>query len=74
MDIVDKVKLINKKWKRVKIETIKAYLNVHRNQNETKQQILYQDSWINDNEKILTHIQNINISVIKTRLKLVCKI
>lgn len=74
MDIVDKVKLINKKWKRVKIETIKAYLNVHRNQNETKQQILYQDSWINDTEQILMHIQNINISVIKTRLKLVCKI
>lgn len=46
----------------------------HQNQNETKQQILYQDSWINDNEKILTHIQNINISVIRTRLKLVCKI
>lgn len=74
MDIVDKVKLINKKLKRVKIETIKAYLNVHRNQNETKQQILYQDSWINDTEQILMHIQNINISVIKTRLKLVCKI
>lgn len=43
MDIVDKVKLINKKIKKSKIETIKAYLNVHRNQNETKQ-ILYQDS------------------------------
>lgn len=74
MDIVDKVKLINKKWKRVKIETIKAYLNVHRNQNETKQQILYQDSWINDTEQILMHIQNINISVIKISFKLVCKI
>lgn len=74
MDIFDKVKLINKKQKRVKIETIKAYLNVHRNQNETKQQILYQDSWINDNEKTLTHIQNINISVIKISFKLVCKI
>lgn len=46
----------------------------HQNQNETKQQILYQDSWINDNEKILTHIQNINISVIKISFKLVCKI
>lgn len=46
----------------------------HQNQNETKQQILYQDSWINDTEQILMHIQNINISVIKTRLKLVCKI
>lgn len=46
----------------------------HQNKNETKQQILYQDSWINDNEKILTHIQNINISVIKISFKLVCKI
>lgn len=46
----------------------------HQNQNETKQQILYQDSWINDTEQILMHIQNINISVIKISLKLVCKI
>lgn len=46
----------------------------HQNQNETKQQILYQDSWINDTEQILMHIQNINISVIKISFKLVCKI
>lgn len=53
-----------------------AYMNVTSPKPKlNSKQILYQDSFINViKKKIITRIQNINITVIKISLNLVCEI